>query len=216
MPDCKFRGLPGSMDYKLTRPRRRCRRSRPVHVSCKTCHARYDITATDVLQADATMVCKRCATSVTYPHGAVRVQCTSCGPFSARPRPGRRTARRTAHHRGAGGPRAPGELSRCEAPRRPGRRCPSESGQDTGATAALQLLSELIDGPTLSRATTRRPGSERQPRLLGRAGRTAPAADVLTVLAALHIAAWWAAYCGGRGGEVARYRSVSRSLGDDK
>jgi hypothetical protein len=42
------------------------------------------------------------------------------------------------------------------------------------------------------------------------------AADVLTVLAALHIAAWWAAYAGGRDAEVARYRSMARSLGDDR
>lgn len=42
------------------------------------------------------------------------------------------------------------------------------------------------------------------------------AADVLTVVAALAIAAWWASYCGGRDGEVARYRSLARSLGDDR
>jgi LSD1 subclass zinc finger protein len=49
------------------------------------CRAHYDITAADVLQADATMVCKRCSASVTYPHGAARVQCTGCGLFLVGP-----------------------------------------------------------------------------------------------------------------------------------
>jgi len=86
-PDCKFIGLPGSMDYTLTGPPPDgdIDWARPVHVSCMTCHARYDITAADVLQADATMVCKRCAASVTYPCGAARVQCTGCGLFLVGP-----------------------------------------------------------------------------------------------------------------------------------
>jgi hypothetical protein len=41
------------------------------------------------------------------------------------------------------------------------------------------------------------------------------AADLLAVLAALSIGAWWAEYGGGRDAEVARYRSLARSLGDD-
>ena len=41
-------------------------------------------------------------------------------------------------------------------------------------------------------------------------------ADVLTVVGALHIAAWWADYAGGRETEVARYRALSRTLGDDR
>jgi hypothetical protein len=45
------------------------------------CHARYDISAVDVLQADATTVCRRCEASVTYPAGAARVQCTGWGLF---------------------------------------------------------------------------------------------------------------------------------------
>jgi LSD1 subclass zinc finger protein len=49
------------------------------------CHARYDITAADVVQADATMVCKRCAATVAYPAGAARVQCTGCGLFLVGP-----------------------------------------------------------------------------------------------------------------------------------
>ena len=86
-PDCKFIGLPGSMDYSLTGPPPDgdIDWSRPVHVSCMTCHARYGITAADVLQADATMACKRCATLISYPRGAARVQCTGCGLFLVGP-----------------------------------------------------------------------------------------------------------------------------------
>ena len=82
-PDCKLIGLPGSMDYSLTGPPPDgdIDWSQPVHVSCMICRARYDITAADVLHADATMVCKRCSASVTYPRGSVRVQCTGCGLF---------------------------------------------------------------------------------------------------------------------------------------
>ena len=40
--------------------------------------------------------------------------------------------------------------------------------------------------------------------------------DVVTALAALNIAAWWAGFAGGRAAEVARYRSLSRTLGDDR
>lgn len=88
-PDCKFIAPPESMDYALTGPPPDgdIDWSCPVHVTCMICHARYDITAADVLQADATMACKRCAASVTYPHGAARVQCTSCGLFAAGFRP---------------------------------------------------------------------------------------------------------------------------------
>jgi hypothetical protein len=65
--DCKFIGLPGSMDYSLTGPPPdgNVDWTRPGHVSCMICRARHDITAADVLQADATMVCKRCSASVT-------------------------------------------------------------------------------------------------------------------------------------------------------
>ena len=86
-PDCKFIGLPGSMDYALTGPPPDggIDWSQPVHVSCMICRARYDITAADVLHADATMVCKRCAASVTYPSGAARVQCSGCGLFLVGP-----------------------------------------------------------------------------------------------------------------------------------
>jgi hypothetical protein len=42
------------------------------------------------------------------------------------------------------------------------------------------------------------------------------AAGLPTALAALSIAAWWAEYAGGRAAEVARYRSLARSLGDDR
>jgi LSD1 subclass zinc finger protein len=86
-PDCKFIGLPGSMDYSLTGPPPGgdIDWSPPVHVSCMTCHARYDVTAADVLQADATMVCKRCLASVPYPAGAARVQCAGCGLFLVGP-----------------------------------------------------------------------------------------------------------------------------------
>ena len=82
-PDCKFIGLPGSMDYTLTGPPPDgdIDWARPVHVSCMTCHARYDITAADVLHADAVMTCKRCSASVGYPAGAARVRCTGCGLF---------------------------------------------------------------------------------------------------------------------------------------
>ena len=75
------------MDYSLTGspPDGDVDWARPVHVSCMICHGRYDITAADVLQADATMVCKRCSASVTYPHGAARVQCTGCGLFLVGP-----------------------------------------------------------------------------------------------------------------------------------
>jgi hypothetical protein len=55
--------------------------TRPVHVTCMICHAHYDITAADVLQAAAVMTCKRCAATVAYPAGAARVQCTGCGLF---------------------------------------------------------------------------------------------------------------------------------------
>lgn len=86
-PDCEFIGLPGSMDYTLTGPLPDgdIDWSRHAHVSCMTCHARYDITADGVLQADATMVCKRCTASVAYPSGAARVQCTGCGLFLVGP-----------------------------------------------------------------------------------------------------------------------------------
>ena len=42
--------------------------------------------------------------------------------------------------------------------------------------------------------------------------------DVVTALAlaALNIAAWCAGFAGGRAAEVARYRSLSRTLGDDR
>jgi hypothetical protein len=40
------------------------------------------------------------------------------------------------------------------------------------------------------------------------------AADLPAVLTALHIAAWWAAYCGGRDGEAARYSTLARTLRD--
>lgn len=52
-----------------------------MHVSCMICHARYDITAADVLAADSEMTCKRCFTSAPYPAGAARVQCPGCGLF---------------------------------------------------------------------------------------------------------------------------------------
>jgi ribosomal protein S27E len=52
-----------------------------VSVACMVCHARQDITATDVLQADAEMSCRRCGATVTHPAGAARVQCTACGLF---------------------------------------------------------------------------------------------------------------------------------------
>jgi LSD1 subclass zinc finger protein len=45
------------------------------------CHAHHDITAGDVLQADAEMTCKHCAAPVAYPAGAARVRCTGCGLF---------------------------------------------------------------------------------------------------------------------------------------
>jgi LSD1 subclass zinc finger protein len=75
------------MDYSLTGPPPDgdVDWSRPVHMSCMTCHARYEITAADVLLADATMVCKRCSASITYPTGAARVQCTRCGLFLVGP-----------------------------------------------------------------------------------------------------------------------------------
>lgn len=86
-PDCKFIGKPGSMDYALTGPppEGHVDWSKPVHVSRTICHARYGITAPDVLQADAVMACKRCAASVSYPAGAARVQCTGCGMFVVGP-----------------------------------------------------------------------------------------------------------------------------------
>jgi predicted CXXCH cytochrome family protein len=86
-PDCRFIAPPESMDYALTGspPDGGIDWSRPVHVTCMICHARHDITTADVLQVDATMVCKRCSASVTYPHGAARVQCTGCGLFLVGP-----------------------------------------------------------------------------------------------------------------------------------
>jgi LSD1 subclass zinc finger protein len=85
--DCGFIGLPGSMDYALTGPPPggQVDWSKPVHVSCMICHARYDITAADVLAPDSAMECKRCSAKVSYPHGAARVQCTSCGLFLVGP-----------------------------------------------------------------------------------------------------------------------------------
>jgi hypothetical protein len=38
------------------------------------------------------------------------------------------------------------------------------------------------------------------------------AADVLTVRTALHIAAWWATYAGGRDSEAAKYGDLARVL----
>ncbi len=86
-PGCRFIAPPESMDYALTGPPPdgAIDWSQPVHVTCMICHARHDIAAADLLQADATMVCKRCEASVTYPSGAARVQCTECGLFLVGP-----------------------------------------------------------------------------------------------------------------------------------
>ena len=82
-PDCRFIAPPGSMDYALTGPPPDgdIDWSRPVHVSCMVCSAQYQVTADDVLQADATTVYKHCATSVNYPGGAARIWCPGCGVF---------------------------------------------------------------------------------------------------------------------------------------
>jgi len=82
-PDCKFIGLPGSMDYALTGPPPDgdVDWSQPVHVSCMICHARYDVTAADVVQDDAETTCKRCGAASACPAAAARVRCTGCGLF---------------------------------------------------------------------------------------------------------------------------------------
>jgi DNA-directed RNA polymerase subunit RPC12/RpoP len=74
-PDCKFIAPPESMEYTLN-PDCDINWDRPVHVTCLLCHARHDITAADVLQADAETTCKRCAATVTYPAGAARIRLT--------------------------------------------------------------------------------------------------------------------------------------------
>jgi len=79
-PDCRFIAPPESMEYTLTSDDG-IDWDRPVHITCMVCHARHDITADDVLQADAEMACKRCGATVADPAGAARVQCTGCGLF---------------------------------------------------------------------------------------------------------------------------------------
>lgn len=82
-PDCKFIGVPGSMEYALTGPPPEggIDWSKPVHVSCMTCHARYDITAADVVPAASEMSCRRCGAVTACPAEAARVQCSGCRVF---------------------------------------------------------------------------------------------------------------------------------------
>lgn len=79
-PDCRYIAPPESVEYTLTADRS-IDWDRPVHVTCLLCHARHDVIAADVLQADAETTCKRCAAMVTYPAGAARIRCTGCGLF---------------------------------------------------------------------------------------------------------------------------------------
>ena len=86
-PDRRFIAPPESMDYALNGPPpdSAIDWSQPVRVTCMICHARYCITAADVLQVGAEMTCERCSASVPYPAGAARVQCIGCGLFLAGP-----------------------------------------------------------------------------------------------------------------------------------
>lgn len=55
--------------------------SKPVHVSCMICRARYDITATDVVPVDSEMTCRRCGVVTACPAKAARIQCSGCRVF---------------------------------------------------------------------------------------------------------------------------------------
>jgi hypothetical protein len=79
-PDCGFTAPPESMDYAAA-PGGGIDWDRPVRVTCPCCHARYPISAADVLPPDAGMTCHRCGTSAPHPGGAARVRCPGCGLF---------------------------------------------------------------------------------------------------------------------------------------